>query len=287
MNIPNKLFATILLSTFLSHGAIQLDTNNMHIVDDKTQESIQVTNVYAKIYKNKYIRLHWKKLPNVKYILYKNSGNGYKTVAITSKTSFIDKHIKIDKTYSYKLICYKRYDGKLIRSEDSKITKISIPKPKPKEIDTETPTEVQTTTQQPTEQQTQEPTTEYQTIPQYETEHKTYSDYDLYLMSHLINGEAGCDWCSDAEQRAVGSVVLNRMRDSRFPNTMAGVIYQRGQYACTWDGNFDLQPSERAIANAKYILTYGSTLPSNVVFQARSVQGEGVYTKIGVHYFCY
>lgn len=114
---------------------------------------------------------------------------------------------------------------------------------------------------------------------------QSYSDNDLYLMSHLINGEAGSNWCSDEEQRAVGSVVLNRVRDGRFPNTLQGVIYQSGQYACTWDGNFDKEPSARAIENARYVLANGSTLPAGVVFQAGFVQGE-VYAKIGVHYFC-
>lgn len=113
-----------------------------------------------------------------------------------------------------------------------------------------------------------------------------YTSQELYLMSHLINGEAGCSWISDREQRAVGSVVLNRMKDRRFPSSMSGVIYQRGQYACTWDGNFNKTPSKRVIANAKYILTYGSTLPKGVVFQSQSRLGA-VYAKIGVHYFCY
>ena len=113
-----------------------------------------------------------------------------------------------------------------------------------------------------------------------------YTSQELYLMSHLINGEAGCSWISDAEQRAEGSVVLNRMKDRRFPSTMSGVIYQRGQYACTWDGNFNKTPSKRVIANAKYILTHGSTLPKGVVFQSQRRLGA-VYAKIGVHYFCY
>gem|GEM_PF-1185322 len=119
------------------------------------------------------------------------------------------------------------------------------------------------------------------------TAKKTYTDYELYLLSHLINGEAGSSWISDAEQRAVGSVVLNRMKDKRYPSTMEGVIYQKGQYACTWDGNFAKKPSARAIKNAKYILTNGSTIPSNVVFQAQFVQGRGIWSKIGNHYFCY
>jgi spore germination cell wall hydrolase CwlJ-like protein len=116
---------------------------------------------------------------------------------------------------------------------------------------------------------------------------KSYTDYELYLLSHLIGGEAGANWCTDAQQLAVGSVVLNRMKDSRFPNTLAGVIYQKGQYACTWDGNFDRTPTARTIANAKYLLEHGSTLPSNVVFQSNFKQGNGVYAVLGNLYFCY
>lgn len=116
---------------------------------------------------------------------------------------------------------------------------------------------------------------------------KSYTDYDLYLLSHLIGGEAGANWCTDAQQLAVGSVVLNRVKDKRFPNTLAGVIYQNGQYACTWDGNFNRTPTARTVANAKYLLEHGSTLPSNVVWQSSRPQGKGIYSVLGNIYFCY
>lgn len=115
----------------------------------------------------------------------------------------------------------------------------------------------------------------------------SYTQEELDMLARVINGEAGSSWISNKEQRAVGSVVLNRVKSKRFPNTLRGVIYQRSQYACVRDGNYNRKPSKRAIANAKYLLENGPTLPSNVVFQAQFIQGRGVHTKIGNHYFCY
>lgn len=115
----------------------------------------------------------------------------------------------------------------------------------------------------------------------------SYTQEELDMLARVINGEAGSSWISDKEQRAVGSVVLNRVKSKKFPNTLRGVIFQRSQYACVRDGNYNKKPSKRAIANAKYLLENGTTLPSNVVFQAQFIQGRGVHTKIGSHYFCY
>lgn len=117
-----------------------------------------------------------------------------------------------------------------------------------------------------------------------------YSEDDLYRMSHLIYGEAGN--CSREMMEAVGSVVLNRVMDDRFPDTIADVIFQPGQYACTWDGNYDLTPSEEAVEVAEYLLEEGSQLDVTVVWQAEFVQGEGVYKTITspwgtTMYFCY
>lgn len=85
----------------------------------------------------------------------------------------------------------------------------------------------------------------------------------------------------------VGSVVLNRVADDRFPNTIEQVIFQKGQYACTWDGNFNQEPSERAYEIASDLLNMGSVLPSQVVFQAQFEQGSGIYIKEQNMYFCY
>ena len=107
----------------------------------------------------------------------------------------------------------------------------------------------------------------------------------LIMLASLIDLEAGSNWCSDEMQQGVGSVVLNRIKDSRFPDTMEKVIYQPGQYA-TSKRVKGHKPTERAIENARIVLTEGSIFPEEVVFQANFTQGKGVYKKVQNMYFC-
>lgn len=115
-----------------------------------------------------------------------------------------------------------------------------------------------------------------------------YTEEDLYLLSHLICGEA--EGCDRQMKTYVGSVALNRVADSRFPNTLKEVIYQEGQYSCTWDGNFEKEPGEETVDVAKFLLTNGSQLPPNVIFQAEFVQGSIYDTLLApngvTEYFC-
>lgn len=114
---------------------------------------------------------------------------------------------------------------------------------------------------------------------------KSYTDEDLYILSHVIYGEAsGRSW---EHQIGVGSVVLNRVKDNRFPNTIKDVVFQKGQYACTRDGNYNKKPNQQAIDVAIYLLENGSQYPEYVIFQSQSKQGDSVYKKIGNTYFCY
>ena len=73
----------------------------------------------------------------------------------------------------------------------------------------------------------------------------SYSDSDLNLLAHLIYGEARGE--SYVGQVAVGAVVMNRIKSSSFPNTMAGVIYQGYAFTAVADGQINLTPD----ANAK------------------------------------
>jgi hypothetical protein len=114
-----------------------------------------------------------------------------------------------------------------------------------------------------------------------------YTQADLDLLARVICCEAGSSWLTDEHQLAVGSVVLNRVADSRFPNTISGVVYQKGQYACVPNGAINRTPSERALKNAKYLLENGVTIPTNVVWQAQFRQGNGVWKYVQGHYFCY
>ena len=108
---------------------------------------------------------------------------------------------------------------------------------------------------------------------------------DLYLLAHLICGEA--QGYSRECQEAVGSVVLNRVADARYPDTIRKVIYQRGQYACITDGNFDREPTALNWEVAEDLLRSGSKIPATVVYQAQFRQGRGVWKQIGTEIFCY
>ena len=113
----------------------------------------------------------------------------------------------------------------------------------------------------------------------------TYTQDELDVLAHVICGECQC--YPDQEQLYVGSVVLNRVKSSRYPNSIRGVVFQKGQYACTWDGNYYRTPTDRNWANAKHLLEHGSVLPDNVVYQSGGRQGKGVYVKTKWHYYCY
>jgi len=62
------------------------------------------------------------------------------------------------------------------------------------------------------------------------------------LLARLINGEARGEPYQG--QVAVGAVILNRVKSANFPNTIAGVIYQKGQFSCVTDGQFDVAIDE-------------------------------------------
>lgn len=62
------------------------------------------------------------------------------------------------------------------------------------------------------------------------------------LLARLINGEARGE--PYLGQVAVGAVVMNRVKSPQFPNTIAGVIYQKGQFSCVTDGQFN-KPIEK------------------------------------------
>ena len=113
----------------------------------------------------------------------------------------------------------------------------------------------------------------------------SYSEEDLYILAHVICGEA--QNCPDDEQLLVGSVVLNRVNHGRFPNTIKGVVFAPGQYSCTRDGNYYRDPTARNWANAKWLLENGSILPGNVVWQSGGRQGRGEYLRTRYHSYCY
>lgn len=74
------------------------------------------------------------------------------------------------------------------------------------------------------------------------------NNQDVDLLARLINGEARGEPYEG--QVAVGAVVLNRTRDSRFPSTIAGVIYQPGAFTAVDDGQINAALQQTSVKAA-------------------------------------
>ena len=109
---------------------------------------------------------------------------------------------------------------------------------------------------------------------------------DLYLLARLVESEAGNEGYET--KMMVASVVMNRVADSRFPNTIKEVVYQNGQFEVTARKvtgvlMIDREPSLDSLRVANDILNKGSILPSNVlVFYQKGVD-EGWATSRTTH----
>ncbi len=118
----------------------------------------------------------------------------------------------------------------------------------------------------------------------------TSTNKDLNLLAHLIYGEARGE--PYVGQVAVGAVVINRTRDSRFPKTIAGVIYQPGAFTAVADGQINLQPDATAYKAARDALngwdpTYGCIYYYNpATATSKWIWSRPVIVRIGKHNFC-
>ena len=116
-----------------------------------------------------------------------------------------------------------------------------------------------------------------------------YSDSDLMLLARLIYGEARGE--SYVGQVAVGAVVMNRIKSSSFPNTMAGVIYQSYAFTAVDDGQINLTPNATAKKAAQDAMngwdpTYGALYYYNPATATRAwIFSRKTTVTIGNHVF--
>lgn len=76
-----------------------------------------------------------------------------------------------------------------------------------------------------------------------------YNQGSVYLMAKAITGEArGEPYLGKV---AVGAIILNRTRDSRFPSSIASVIYQSGAFTAVADGQINLDPDPSCLRAAR------------------------------------
>lgn len=116
---------------------------------------------------------------------------------------------------------------------------------------------------------------------------------NLLLLSKIVHAEAGSSWLTEEHRQMVASVVINRVNSPEFPNTVYEVVHQKGQYAPAGTRYFaNLIPSKASVMSALRVLSRGSIMPNDVVFQSNFRQGSGVYksiydSKLGTTYFCH
>lgn len=117
-----------------------------------------------------------------------------------------------------------------------------------------------------------------------------YSSSDVYLLAKLVYGEARGEPYTG--QVAVAAVVLNRVKSSKFPNTISGVIYQPYAFTAVDDGQINLTPNETAKAAARDAMngwdpTNGCLYYYNPATATSSwIWSRPIATTIGRHNFC-
>ncbi len=113
---------------------------------------------------------------------------------------------------------------------------------------------------------------------------------DLYLLGKCIYAEARGEPYTGMV--AVGAVILNRVKNANFPNTIAGVIYQPGAFTAVDDGQINLSPNQTALNAAQDALngwdpTYGCLYYFNPATATNKwIWSLPIVLKIGKHNFC-
>ena len=115
------------------------------------------------------------------------------------------------------------------------------------------------------------------------------SNNDLYLLAKCVYAEARGE--SYVGQVAVAAVILNRVESDKFPNTIAGVIYQPYAFTAVSDGQINLVPEQTAHNAARDALngwdpTYGSLYYFNPATATSSwIWSRKQVVTIGKHVF--
>ncbi|MBQ7885062.1 MAG: spore cortex-lytic enzyme [Clostridia bacterium] len=116
-----------------------------------------------------------------------------------------------------------------------------------------------------------------------------YSSNDIYLLAKCVHAEARGE--PYVGQVAVAAVILNRVKNPNFPNTISGVVYQPWAFTAVHDGQINLEPNSTAYSAAQDAMngwdpTYGciyyynpQTATSQWIFSRQTV------VTIGQHVF--
>lgn len=106
---------------------------------------------------------------------------------------------------------------------------------------------------------------------------------DVALLAALIFCEAG-NQPYDGKV-AVGAVVMNRMNSSRYPNTLEGVIYQRGQFTPAMTGKLARVLSSGRVPSSCYDAALDAMNGAKPIGNALFFNTRYGRIKLGDHYF--
>ena len=115
-----------------------------------------------------------------------------------------------------------------------------------------------------------------------------YDPDDLYWLSHIIYAESGNQPLEG--KIAVGNVVMNRVADPVFPNSIYGVVFQKNQFTPVKNGTIHLTPNEESVLAAKLCLEGTVILPTALWFNRAkgsswAAKHKEYITTIGSHDF--
>ena len=113
---------------------------------------------------------------------------------------------------------------------------------------------------------------------------------NLNLLSKLVYAEARGEPYKGMV--AVAATVLNRVANPKFPDTIAGVIYQAGAYTCVEDGQINLSPNSTARKAAQDAINgWDPTSGCIYYFNPNTATSDWIWSRtqvmtIGKHIFC-
>lgn len=112
------------------------------------------------------------------------------------------------------------------------------------------------------------------------------SNWEIELFLQFVQAECGNTEPEIGIER-VAEVIINRVRSSRFPNTISGVLFQRGQFETYINGSYRCTPNERVRAAWERILSRGYCEDREVLFFTAGKYNAYCIPmyRIGNHYF--
>lgn len=113
---------------------------------------------------------------------------------------------------------------------------------------------------------------------------------NVNLLAKVVYGEARGEPYTG--QVAVAAVVLNRVKSSKFPNTISGVVYQSGAFDAVADGQINMTPDTTAKKAAQDALNgWDPSYGAIYYFNPSTATNKWIWSRpmtvtIGKHRFC-